>query len=280
MNTKACEIWEKAWDSGVHTTDYALKRIKSAKAAKMTPIKIDETDCYGYFQGSHGRYETWLEHCPCGDFRRGKLPCKHIYRLAIELGILNTAAEHNPDAIVVPKSERVSLDKTIDIVEQSSEKAQRKLLLIASGVRSTSPAYKIALSKEIEELIDSGIIIEASSGKREIKFGRKNEIVQFLEKECIAYDKNLKKADLERVCMECAPEKAKEQFGEIISITIPSKFSPQSIHYYLHRKYDNASSYDETEKVVKYSQTPLLDTDLPNDDITEQLIKRGYYSRK
>ena len=87
-NSKALEIWIKTWEPEKHTTDYALKRIKSAMSAKLTPLKIDATDCYGYFQGSHGRYETWLDHCPCGDFHRSKLPCKHIYRLAVELGVI------------------------------------------------------------------------------------------------------------------------------------------------------------------------------------------------
>lgn len=280
MDTKAYEIWEKAWAPEVHTTDYALKRIKSAKSAKLTPIKIDKTDYYGYFQGSHGRYETWLDHCPCGDFRRSKLPCKHIYRLAIELSILNEEVKYNPDAVPIPKNECASLDNTIDIVEQLSESTQRKLLRIASNIRSTTPIYKIALSTEIEELINSGIVTEVTSEKREIKFGSKRQISRFLEREHIEHDKNSEKTELEKLCMEYAPEKAKEHFGEIISITIPKKFSPQNIHYYLHRKYDKESFYDEKENIIRYSQTPLLDTDLPEDNITEQLIKRGYYTRK
>ncbi len=280
MNAKACEIWEKTWNPELHTTDYALKRIKSAKSAKLTPIKIDETDCYGYFQGSHGKYETWLGHCPCGDFHRSKLPCKHIYRLAIELGILDIEAQHNPDAVLIPKNERASLDDTMDIVEQLSENAQRKLLRIASNIRSTTPIYKNALSAEIEELINSGIVSESTSQKREIKFGSKRQISQFLEKEHIDHDKNTEKAELEKLCMKYAPEKAKEEFGEIIGVTIHKKYSPQNIHYYLHRKYDKESFYDENEKVLKFTQTPLLETDLPEDNITEQLIKRGYYTRK
>ena len=81
MNEKALKKWKSTWDSSIHESDFAAKRIKSAKSAKLTPVKIDPTDCYGYFQGTHGRYETFLDYCPCGDFHRSKLPCKHIYRL-------------------------------------------------------------------------------------------------------------------------------------------------------------------------------------------------------
>jgi hypothetical protein len=41
MNEKALEKWKSSWDSSVHESDYAAKRIKSAKSAKLTPIKID-----------------------------------------------------------------------------------------------------------------------------------------------------------------------------------------------------------------------------------------------
>lgn len=33
-------------------------------------------------------YDTSLKTCNCGDFQYRKLPCKHIYRLAVELGII------------------------------------------------------------------------------------------------------------------------------------------------------------------------------------------------
>ena len=148
----ALETWKKAWSKETHETEYAQKRIKSAKSAKMTPIKIDTTDLYGYFQGSHGRYETFLDSCPCGDFIRNKLPCKHIYRLAMELGLLNEKAESNTNAIPTPKRERVSLDEEIDIVEGLSENAQYTLKDIASSINSANPTYTIWLDSTVEEL--------------------------------------------------------------------------------------------------------------------------------
>ena len=33
-------------------------------------------------------YDTALSSCTCGDFEERKLPCKHIYRLAVELGMI------------------------------------------------------------------------------------------------------------------------------------------------------------------------------------------------
>lgn len=278
-NSKAKEIWEKAWKPETHTTDYALKRIKSATSAKLTPIKIGTEDFYGYFQGSSGKYETFLDYCPCGDFRRSKLPCKHIYRLAIELGLLNIDVDHDINSVVTPKKERFSLDDTIDIVESLSADAQHRLLNIASIIRSTTPTCLVTLDSDIIELIDSGIIIYADDyPKYEICFGKKSEIIELLDSENIPYDKKAKKQVLEEICIEKISEKAAEKFGKMYYISIPTKFSSVKIHYYLHRKYDSEIFFDEN--MCALNSLPLLDTELPDDDVTNQLIKRGYYSKK
>lgn len=164
-NDKITKKWEDAWKQEIHTTDYALKRIKSAKSAKLTPIKIDTTDYYGYFQGSRGKYETFLDFCPCGDFRRSKLPCKHIYRLAIELGLLNIKADYDTNAIPTPKQERVNLDDTINIIENLSTEAQLELLNIASNIRSTTPVHQVTSNEYIQELLDSEIITDSDPSK-------------------------------------------------------------------------------------------------------------------
>ena len=272
----ALETWKKAWSKETHETEYAQKRIKSAKSAKMTPIKIDTTDLYGYFQGSHGRYETFLDSCPCGDFIRNKLPCKHIYRLAMELGLLNEKAESNTNAIPTPKRERVSLDEEIDIVEGLSENAQYTLKDIASSINSANSTYTIWLDSTVEELINSGIIVDTQE-EHLINFGKKPEIIELLEKENIPYKKSDKVSVLKQICTDNIPEKAKEKFGEIISISIPTIYSPQQIHYYLHRKFDCESFYDEN---MVLQEVRLLETELPIDSITDQLIKRGYYIKK
>lgn len=279
-NENAIKIWKGTWNQETHETEYALKRIKSAKSAQLTPIELNSADCFGYFQGKHGRYETFLDFCPCGDFRRSKLPCKHIYRLAIELGIMDVEVKRDINAVptlLPPKNERIKLDKTIDIVESLSENAQRELRKIASKVRSTFPLYPIASNNDnVAELLKSGIISEPDPQNRKPNFGKKAEITALLDAEKIPHNKGHRKAELEEVCLEHIPEQTKERFGELMLITIPPIFSSQKIHYYLHRKFDFEAYYDEN---VIISEVPLLETELPDDDVTEQLIKRGYYNR-
>lgn len=272
-NSKAIELWNSKWAPETHNTEYASKRIKSAQSAKLTPVKIDDVDLYGYFQGSHGRYETFLDYCPCGDFHRSKLPCKHIYRLAIELGVLNINAVHNDNAIPVPKGERVTLDETIDIIEGLSETAQHTLYNIAKCSTSSEPSYLISLCTEIEELLNSGIIVNMAPEEYVINFGNKGDIIAFLDSEGIPYIKSAKKNALEELCLQTVPEKTEAKFGKSIYVGIPKRFSARKIHYYLHRKYDTLFYFDDSPHEIS-----LLDTVLPDDDVTEQLIKRGYYS--
>lgn len=265
VNNTSLEIWEKAWSKGTHETEFAQKRIKSAKSAKLTPIKIDTEDCYGYFQGSRGRYETFLDTCPCGDFIKNKIPCKHIYRLAIELGVLNETAETNSNAIPTPKGEKATLDEEIDIVESLSEQAQSILRVIAEGYTSENPIVFEKYCAEIEELLNVGII--ADTGEKEPIFGKKAEIIELLEKENIPYQKSDSVKTLKQICEDNIKDKTMERFGYRIGVTIPTRFTSRHIHYYLSRK--SSLSYGGNW----YYQ------ELPDDKITDQLIKRGYYSK-
>lgn len=67
-----------------------IKRIKSAKLTKTAPISIDKANKTGVFSGSGKKpYETTLQSCTCRDFFVRRLPCKHIYRLRMELGLFD-----------------------------------------------------------------------------------------------------------------------------------------------------------------------------------------------
>ena len=251
--------------------------MESAKTAKLTPIRINHDDFFGYFRGSSGNYETWLDTCNCGDFKRFRLPCKHIYRLAIELGILNEKADANVNMIPQPKDKRISLSDTIDIVESLSEDAQRMLLEIAYNTTEAKPTAIVHSDPIIEELLKSGILIADGSGVDEkVGFGKKADIIRFLTSHGIVFSKSSKKTDLEKICLSEIPEATKEYFGVIrtFKVLIPNCYSRRNIHYYLHRKYDFSDYVDD-----ELNSIPMLQTWLPDDKVTDELIKRGYYCR-
>lgn len=66
-----------------------VKRIEKAKGSKMVPLSIDREGQSATFAGSGKKpYETTLNSCTCRDYFVRRLPCKHMYRLSIELGLL------------------------------------------------------------------------------------------------------------------------------------------------------------------------------------------------
>ena len=68
-----------------------------------------------------------------------------------------------------------------------------------------------------------------------------------------------------------------EQFGETITVSIKQKFSARKIYFFLHRKFDYYNCFDEN---MNFYQIPVLETDLADDDVTNELVKRGYYKRE
>ena len=225
----AKEIWSKAWPTEMHTDEYASKRILSAKAAKMTPVLVNKEDLFAYFQGNHGRYETFLDSCSCGDFRRSKRPCKHIYRFAMELGLIDSDFYTDSDKIPTPLSERLPLESVIDLVESLPENLQRRLLSISVDCDSGALESRVYMDEEIEELLKIGIIVQKPVSKRS-------------RKACVA---------------------------------LPQTITPRHVHFYLNRKYGCTSDFNEY--TGEFIEVPLIKTKLPDDSITQQLIKRGYY---
>lgn len=103
------------------------KRLNSAQQSKTSPTSIDLEHETGVFYGS-GKlpYQTSLAACTCNDFVKRKKPYKHIYRLAMELGIIpldyktgRSSGERN--------EAQISFEDSIALVEQLSEAAQKHI---------------------------------------------------------------------------------------------------------------------------------------------------------
>ena len=269
----AAEKWSSLWSNDIHKTDDAKKRIASAKSSKLTPIKIDTADMYGYFQGSYGKYETFLDICPCGDFRRTRKPCKHIYRLAMELGAFES--DFKTDAIAIPavRVETVPMSSTVDIIEGLSEPAQRVLLKIAANTKPDSPCYAVVSDEFSEELLSSGIVKEDG---RALKYNGIRALKRLLKELGLEYDKKAGSAELFEYCAANYKDALSAYYPETVILCLDSHHSRRTIHFYLHRKYDTEFCMDQD---LNPHEVSLLDTELPDDKITDELIRRGYYSR-
>ena len=75
-------------EDNIHDDPEQLKRIEKARSSKMKILSIDKENQSAVFAGSGKTpYETTLISCTCRDFTVRKLPCKHMYRLAMECGV-------------------------------------------------------------------------------------------------------------------------------------------------------------------------------------------------
>jgi hypothetical protein len=70
--------------------EHEEQRVRQRNARKCVIISIDKEAQTATFKGSGKKpYTTDFDGCTCQDFGMRKLPCKHMYRLAHELGKFN-----------------------------------------------------------------------------------------------------------------------------------------------------------------------------------------------
>lgn len=72
-------------------------------------------------------YSTTLSKCNCHDFRDRNLPCKHIYRLAVELGIIEIIKRPSYDKKSVQAiKESASIDDQPDQIKRIEKAKEEK----------------------------------------------------------------------------------------------------------------------------------------------------------
>ena len=92
INALNTDWWN--WDHPIHNTHEQLERLNRARSADVTPAFIDKDSKSGEFVGAgENYYEVALDNCQCEDFKHRNLPCKHMYRLALELDLLDGTFE-------------------------------------------------------------------------------------------------------------------------------------------------------------------------------------------
>ena len=77
------------WDESIHEDEEQKKRFERAKKSDVKPLSIDHENQTCFIQGRENEpYFVTLDSCTCMDFSKRNLPCKHIYRLGMELGLI------------------------------------------------------------------------------------------------------------------------------------------------------------------------------------------------
>lgn len=77
------------WDESVHNHWEQVKRRLTGEKIRPSKVIVDQENGAAKIVGSEGiPYNVTLLNCDCIDFSRRKRPCKHMYRLAMELDVL------------------------------------------------------------------------------------------------------------------------------------------------------------------------------------------------
>lgn len=264
------DSWEQ-W-SNIHDNIDQQKRLASARSAACTPIELNLNAETGAFQGKHGSYQTSLSVCSCGDFIRRHLPCKHMYRLALEFKYIDGDFKSDSAYLAVPKSKAISLAKSIEQIESLSIDTQIVLRRIISQTSSKDPYACVSsqLSNEVQTLIAQGFIEARPDLPRLISIYTRKELYARLEAAGIECNKRLSKGDLYEWCLENIPDNIPALCHEYMTVILTDSYRPNrtNITRYLNRKFDMYEYIDfDTGK-------------LPEDIVTEYLKKYGYYDEK
>lgn len=109
------------WEPEIHNEISQVKSRVAAKKIKSSDITMNaDNSCFISGSGSEP-YHVTLSSCQCQDFavnKKRERPCKHIYRLASELGMFDLLPEKNPSGAASVQEE----------IQNDLEKWQREFL--------------------------------------------------------------------------------------------------------------------------------------------------------
>jgi len=139
------------WVEQDHKSPKQEKAVASAQKAQTTPVSVDTAAQAAVFWGSgKNPYQTTLCSCTCMEFVRFKVPCKHIYRLAMELGIIDLPYESGKSK-GERLSEQMSFESALSLIKGLSVTAQKQ----AWQMLSQQIAYR-----HVPHLITDPVIIK------------------------------------------------------------------------------------------------------------------------
>jgi len=136
--------------SELHNSIDQIKRQKSS--VNLTVHFVDAITG----TGNINKYAVSLTGCDCVDFKRRSLPCKHMYRLACELGVFRIGDDVAKDTSLKTSSyvqiERDALKAKISHLSDSSQHLLQKCVSLHERF------FSAEFQPEINELVEAGFV--------------------------------------------------------------------------------------------------------------------------
>jgi hypothetical protein len=197
-----------------------------------------------------------------------------MYRLAMELELIDADFASDKSQIVEPGASREDIAVTVSRVEKLTESQQRLLHEIASDLNSKKER-EYPKNDDFCALVSSGLIAEGTV-RYTFSGYRKADILQLADQLGITLPDGVKKKD---DIIDYIIANAEEQLFSILPLRSTArpleKIKYGKLNMYLHRKYDTTFGF--VMKDEQFLDVPLLQTNLPNDDVTGLLREYGYY---
>lgn len=283
------------WPSEIHDTPDQQTRIASATSSKTTPSSVNRISQSATFAGSGALpYLTTLSSCSCGDFLRRHLPCKHIYRLAIELGAMEGIAQSGINKNIL-RSIQISLEDAVAELENQTDEAQLEIKrFLYEGLYHKADHFPTIITEQTSCLLSCSLIEQVDDPTTAIQAFKRNRIIELLDAHNITgFKRNSSLKNLAQWCSENI-----QNFADIFPSVATFRFSDifqsgqRKIYTYLLRKYDDQTVLvpDSTGRLIElnipYGSTNILTLSasgnreltgkFPDDKVTQLLTQYGH----
>lgn len=241
-NTMKLNVIWASWGD-IHDQDAQVKRINSAKKIDCTPISINRNSYSGVFQGRKSPYITLLEECQCMDFKRQKKPCKHIYRLAMELNLIEGQYQSDLQKII----NQLSLDEGISLINSVSDDSQQTVKeYLYQHLYQKRDEYGFLISDNIIELIKQNIFIVIENKVALFDSYGRNDINKMVTPyNLTGFKKNWKKEVLVEWIISNHPNIVPEITKDSIVVSMHPQFTKtkRKVYSHLNKKFERDLSY-------------------------------------
>lgn len=245
------------WSNDIHYSSESLWQLDASKAPYMLPAKISgETAVFTNTRGD--TYRTTLSRCDCSFSVGRNVPCRHIYRLADELGRIKKPS-------TVPGSEVGFLECAVGEIENMPESAQLLLKKYCEdlNIPATAPSHvrMRPVTNDLQFLLDYGFLIDAAVDcesmrdfmlhdkyRQALLALRKKDLVPLLASHNISFP-DLKLSELRAWCLGDTAVLHK-MFRPVSINYIFKKDGNRRFYSYLQSKFDGVPS-DDTE-IIKF----------------------------
>lgn len=233
------------WDNNIHELPEQKKRFKSSLTSKLIPISVDKYAQTGQFNGSGKEpYNTTLKNCDCFDFKRRKMPCKHIYRLAIELGLIDTSH------LDVEKGDYGTDDRTLkDRIKQyidTLDKDSAHILARYFYEFGNKIDHKLMRKEKVPKVVSSCDVFE-DSDNIELKLSKlkRSELIALFDNTDLKVNQ-LTKPGLVELAMQTNGIDLNIVSNFVIDLRPKELYKPvlNSLHLYIHKLYPLNENYE------------------------------------